>query len=798
MASTDTKAIDASDSRVDEPPTLSPTSSPSHTRRSSTSKHGSLSNANHGPQGTELLTAEALAKATDYYVRLNRLLDDIEKKSGRARRRSSERYRVRSRSDSDATSVTSSVRSTGVNLPPPAPPVPQLKKSLPLILSVATCDWEHFVNSFSPDEPPHIIEALIAGHDWEKQVETEHEKRDPLLRRDRRNRSNRSKQVRRVYADTKWVRRVRIRSPRLLRIFSKATGHAWGSQPHTFARPFQYLVYSHDKFKRELERLELVALQKPKRKDEEDATATTSQDAAGDSNAAGTGDDTGGRDAEDPVRDMEELRCYIEFAEKSLLPDAQLYHMSDQTRRPKIKFTDLWYLFKPGDLIYVPWKTLSRAIKPTINDMRVNLELAADTKHASRLTQHVWRVQLMIMPAAEDSASRYPWLDDDRMVIFQVLAYYIDLDGSLYGATNWKFPIEEFQGEKDIVDLEFYPLKFHPDADRIIANGKKSGRMYTKAVFERHRYYDGWSAVTDPKGLPILESEDFVARRQKRPEHIQGQVIVDFQEAYNSMPMLKSGFVDAEAVSVGRSVSSTSLSETSFIVWSDANRTRRILEMGDELVGHVESDAQEHDDYLRTDPYLKAATRLRTIRPDVEDDLVLLPVRVFVYALRQRRFVPVDVCRLRPVAILSNAIDQLQLPKHQKDTIQAAVFSHLRRQRIERVIEENRETELKAQDFIAGKGRGLLIMLHGEPGVGKTATAEAIAQATQRPLFPVNCSDLESRPSRFGTTVEDLLDEIFRLAHLWDCVLLMDEADVFLSARNTYGQSNTFVSSKWL
>ena len=82
-----------------------------------------------------------------------------------------------------------------------------------------------------------------------------------------------------------------------------------------------------------------------------------------------------------------------------------------------------------------------------------------------------------------------------------------------------------------------------------------------------------------------------------------------------------------------------------------------------------------------------------------------------------------------------------------------------------------------AQDFIFGKGRGLLILLHGEPGVGKTATAEAVAQSTRRPLFPISCSDLTA-----GWEVEERLEDIFRLAHLWDCVLLLDEADVFLAA----------------
>ena len=45
--------------------------------------------------------------------------------------------------------------------------------------------------------------------------------------------------------------------------------------------------------------------------------------------------------------------------------------------------------------------------------------------------------------------------------------------------------------------------------------------------------------------------------------------------------------------------------------------------------------------------------------------------------------------------------------------------------------------EAKAFDFIAGKGQGLVILLHGPPGVGKTLTAETIALATGRLLFTV-------------------------------------------------------------
>lgn len=51
-----------------------------------------------------------------------------------------------------------------------------------------------------------------------------------------------------------------------------------------------------------------------------------------------------------------------------------------------------------------------------------------------------------------------------------------------------------------------------------------------------------------------------------------------------------------------------------------------------------------------------------------------------------------------------------------------------------------------ATDLIAGKGQGLLILLHGGPGTGKTLTAESIAEAQEKPLYRVTCGDIGMEP----------------------------------------------------
>ena len=54
-----------------------------------------------------------------------------------------------------------------------------------------------------------------------------------------------------------------------------------------------------------------------------------------------------------------------------------------------------------------------------------------------------------------------------------------------------------------------------------------------------------------------------------------------------------------------------------------------------------------------------------------------------------------------------------------------------------------------------------------------------MAQALSKPLFAITCGDLGITPK----DVEVSLNEIFRLSHLWDCVLLLDEVDTFFSQR---------------
>lgn len=145
------------------------------------------------------------------------------------------------------------------------------------------------------------------------------------------------------------------------------------------------------------------------------------------------------------------------------------------------------------------------------------------------------------------------------------------------------------------------------------------------------------------------------------------------------------------------------------------------------------------------------------------------------YAFRERRFVMLDIQSMKDLPTSENVFRDLKIDESHKAMVRSLVKSHLEKQAAQKL----RPSVSLNQDLIRGKGSGLVILLHGVPGVGKTATAEAVAQANKKPLFVITCGDLGFTPR----DVEDALKDIFRLAHLWDCILLLDEADIFLSRR---------------
>lgn len=142
---------------------------------------------------------------------------------------------------------------------------------------------------------------------------------------------------------------------------------------------------------------------------------------------------------------------------------------------------------------------------------------------------------------------------------------------------------------------------------------------------------------------------------------------------------------------------------------------------------------------------------------------------------------------MRDVKPYRDGFRDLKLPGKHKNMVSSLVHNHFHNKKAEL---SDREASHDS-DIVRGKGKGLIVLLHGAPGTGKTSTAETVAEAYRKPLFPITCGDL----GLTAAEVEAELEDKFHLAELWDCVLLLDEADVFLAQRTrTDVKRNSLVS----
>jgi len=194
-------------------------------------------------------------------------------------------------------------------------------------------------------------------------------------------------------------------------------------------------------------------------------------------------------------------------------------------------------------------------------------------------------------------------------------------------------------------------------------------------------------------------------------------------------------------------------------------------------VGAIDNDDDEDDDGYSSDLYEDDSDFLET--PDSDGDaakhrpltameLLLAVPYVRGYSIKTKKWLWFYVDQVEDIKFAENAFSSLVLPTEQKSLIRAFVESQVK-------FKEDFD------DIIAGKGRGMIMLLAGPPGVGKTLTSESVAEDMRVPLYMMSAGDLGLDPSG----IEDSLNLVLDMVSKWNAVLLLDEADVFLEARSS-------------
>jgi len=155
------------------------------------------------------------------------------------------------------------------------------------------------------------------------------------------------------------------------------------------------------------------------------------------------------------------------------------------------------------------------------------------------------------------------------------------------------------------------------------------------------------------------------------------------------------------------------------------------------------------------------------LRELTDDELLLCSSSVRGFSLAKKRWLSLRIDDLSEVRWSEHAIDSLVMDKVQKNVILSLVTSPM-------------FLKGESTDILDEKGKGLVVLLHGTPGTGKTLTAECVCEHLKRPLYVVSGGELGSTPD----VVESALKDILELSALWKAIILIDESDVFLEQRS--------------
>ncbi|GAB1319609.1 Transitional endoplasmic reticulum ATPase 1 [Madurella fahalii] len=359
--------------------------------------------------------------------------------------------------------------------------------------------------------------------------------------------------------------------------------------------------------------------------------------------------------------------------------------------------------------------------------------------------------------------SPIPWYDYGAYRHHEMWAWSWDYDGKKLLKIEYCLKFERFRGTKAITDLPYYPLEYYGDEEKIKEIKDKSRERALKFIRATIRCKQGAEQMFKYHGPAYVSQRNLLSNKDDGPT-LDGDVaemarVNQDDDEEQQQPKI----VDIRGEILA--------DHDAFIQY----RTNK-LPLGEIIQpDHIFIDELQ----TNTEEYLEFADRLEKVDLSVgldeaDDNYLIFPPRILGYATREKVWgqFSLDFVSDRAEKQPDKFNDNLQLDAKYKRLIKALVQSH-----------ELNTTERgkQVEDVVQDKGKGLVLLLHGPPGVGKTLTAETIAQATAKPLVIVSVAEIGLDASR----AERNLEKLFKLATKWEAILLVDEADVFLETRGS-------------
>ncbi|KAF4965622.1 hypothetical protein FSARC_6609 [Fusarium sarcochroum] len=340
---------------------------------------------------------------------------------------------------------------------------------------------------------------------------------------------------------------------------------------------------------------------------------------------------------------------------------------------------------------------------------------------------------------------------NDSLSCLIIEAKFTDWDGSRFGYAKQLLPICQFSGTQRITDLNVYPSRLHPSEEGVKAKLIARGRKFQTLLGVQYKSYSG-----------LMRSHQGSTEKLEGRQNIGERIMVDAGAYFEANPKMK---FKTQALSDDPLVPQIDVEDYVHVAASVTTRTATST-----VSSLNRKDTTAVEEALRV---TRAETGEGAIRhQDAIDDptdqqLLLSNSKVRGYSLKTKVWGEFDVENIADIAWNEDAFSDLLLPPGYKSLILS-------------FVSEKGKNKPEFDDIIEGKGLGIVMLLVGNPGIGKTLTAEAVADKVRRPLYLLSAGELGQKAAK----VEKKLNEILQLAEKWNVVLLFDECDVFLQQRS--------------
>lgn len=486
------------------------------------------------------------------------------------------------------------------------------RKKVPKKAAVKWSDYEHFKNRYSPEEGLEIIEVLYGHPGLGSEIS-----REKALRNSKRTMANRKGPV----ADNRWIQRVRIESTVLIPLLAHLTScegvfNDWpADRPRVFFRPFSAFYQTLPLMKRCVEILEGMwhvgadhtadfELRTPVVA--ESAEPTESELEAIEKSAAHTSIidssfSTNIREvllALEPIVALQHMHVYVDFMEKHIVP---MWDEAAGTTKQRARFCDLPMFFRPGELLFT-----THGISTTMSTSKAS---AHNRSNEKQTVQNVWKLISVHISEMEDPEPP-DWRNAGRTLC--VRGYHVDFDGEKYGPDDANMWIHEYAGEKDILSLYVYPLRYEKDRKKMEAEFCQRGKRFLPLVKDRHCYYDGPTLLFNKRGTDPPDAN-------LSAEYIDGEIMIDFKEGSRANSKLTSSVDDDYNRDAARWHDLTDPIEIKF--WEDPTRLKLLGESKD--ITQTEEDFRKHDELLtlKRDYFVKANNETESWLKEYTTDL---------------------------------------------------------------------------------------------------------------------------------------------------------------------------------